>query len=194
MVLCHELVPTDDEGGLALETESDRGHARADFAREKRPETDAVQQMREGVLRKFQEVGDGRQKVGDARRMFGDTRLDHGWPFHDPGNAQAAFVDPAFVTTQTAGGAGSDFRQATVVAVEHDKRVLGDAELAQPCPQGADAAIHGDEFAVMIGRGGRQVLKGSLVRLAGPERGMRSAIPDDGEGGLLRGVLFLDET
>ena len=181
------------EGGFFPEAEGDGARAGADLASEEGLQADAIERLKEAVGGQADEVGDGGEEVDDAGGVLGDAGLDAGGPFDDAGDAQAALIDGAFVAAQAAGGVRLDLGQAAVVAVENDESVVGDAEVAQLLTEGADAAVHRDELAVVVGGGVVEVREGGFVGIAGFEGGMRGAVPEDGKEGLASGVLLFDE-
>ncbi len=192
-VLGDDFVLGTDEGGFGAEAEGEGFGAGGGFGGEERFEADAVEGLDEAGVGEADDVCDGREEVDGAGGMGGDAGFDDGGPFHDAGDAEAAFKDGAFVTAEAAGGVGFDFGEAAVVAVEDDEGVVGDAEVAEFLAEGADAAVHGDEFAVVIGGGGVERGEGGFVGVAGFEGRMGAAVPEDGEEGFPGGVLFGDE-
>lgn len=192
-VLSDDFVLGSNEGGFGAEAEGEGFGARGGFGGEEGFEADAVERLDEAGVGEADDIGDGGEEVDGAGGMGGDAGFDDGGPFHDARDAKAAFEDGAFVAAKAAGGVGFDFGEAAVVAVEDDEGVFGDAEVAEFLAEGADAAVHGDEFAMMICGVGVERGEGGFVRVVGFEGRVRTAIPKDGEERLLGGGLFFDE-
>ena len=142
---------------------------------------------------KAEEVGDCWEDIHRRGRVFRDARFDSGGPFEDGGDAQAAFVNSAFVAAEITHGGGFDFGKPAVVAAEPDHGVVGDFEIAEGLAEDPDTAVEGDELGVVFLAIFIEILKGRDVFLACFERGVWRSIPDYSEEGLLRILLFFDE-
>ena len=126
--------------------------------------------------------------------MLCDARLGNAsGPFNHTRHPQPTLVHAALVTAQTTSGVRLKPRQATVVAGEPDQRVVCHAELAQAFPQGADAAVHGHQFTIVILRLGCELGKRSLILGRRNPRTMRRAVPNHREERLLGLHLFANE-
>jgi hypothetical protein len=125
--------------------------ALGDVGSEERAEAQAVDGRKHHGGGEAKEIGDGGENIEGAGGVARDARLlDHGGPLDDRGHAEAAFVDGALVAAEVGDGGGGDFGEAAVVTAEPEERVVGEAEVAEAAAEGADAAVHGDEFAVVV--------------------------------------------
>ena len=125
--------------------------------------------------------------VGHARR------LNPGRPFDDGRDAQAPFVHRPLEAAQAAGRWRIKTGQTTVVTREPNERVLSDAQLFQAGPERADAAVHGNEFAVVLLRLGAELVERLFVGIIGHPRIVRGAVPDDREEWFFSRDLGFDE-
>jgi len=116
-----------------------------------------------GLDERGDDVDVGGERVGAGARVH-DPR-----PAHDERDADAAFEGRALAFTERSGRTGmtSEVQPRSVVAGEHDDRVVGDALVLQRLQHGADGAVDVGQ-GVGVGRGAL-----ALEIRRGPERGVR---------------------
>jgi hypothetical protein len=110
-----------------------------------------------------------------------------------PGDAETALEDGTLVAAESVDGGRRDFGEATIVAAKPEEGVVGETEFTEAAAERADAAVEGDEFAVVVLRGFREGGEGGAVAIRGFERGVGRAIPNDGESGFGAGTVPREE-
>ena len=125
--------------------------------------------------------------------MRDSWRLNTGRPFDDGRDAEAALIHRSLKPAQPAGRRWIKTGQTPIVTREPHKGVFVDLQFAKAGAQRADAAVHGDQFTIMLLRLGAELGERLFVGIIGYPRIVWGAVPDDREERFLRRNLDLDE-
>ena len=137
---------------------------------------------------------DGGIDVAGNGRHVGDRRLANaGWPFDDAGHPDTAFPKLPLVAAQMAVGAKcirlhSVIHPSTIITIEPNHCVIGDAELAKSLTQRPHTPIHAHHLAIV-----RRATCRLKIRGRWGKRHMRASKPDDSKKWFLFLGISFDE-